>query len=410
MVVGLEVHVQLKTATKIFCRCSTDFGAPPNANTCPVCLALPGALPVLNEHAVELAIRAALALGCEVQHDVDLRAQELLLSRPAEGIPDLAIRQAARDEGPRARSAIERTARRSRIGITRVHMEEDAGKSVHDRFPGATAIDLNRAGVPLVEIVSEPDIRGAAEAGRVPRGAQADPRVRRRERRQHGGGKPSRRREHQRAPRGETKLGTKTEVKNMNSFSGVVRALEVEFARQCAVLDAGGRIEQQTMLWDANARRGAPGAIEGRKPRLSLLPRARSSAARRSARAHRAHRATRCPSCRTRAARAIAASTPRSPTTTSTCSPRAPRVGDYFEQRRAAERRSEDGRELDDGRGARRAEGNGAVDRRISRCGRRTSPRCSRMVRDGRRQPQRREADLRVDGEDRRSAGDDRRA
>ena len=164
MVVGLEVHVQLRTRTKAFCACSTDFGAPPNVNTCPVCLALPGALPVLNRHAVELATRAALALGCTV-HETSIFARKNYF------YPDLPkgyqISQFDRPLATEGRLAIGCTDEGADItvGITRVHMEEDAGKSVHDRFAGVSAIDLNRAGVPLVEIVSEPDMRSAAEAG-----------------------------------------------------------------------------------------------------------------------------------------------------------------------------------------------------------------------------------------------------
>ncbi len=252
MVVGLEVHVQLKTATKIFCRCSTDFGAAPNSNTCPVCLALPGALPVLNEHALDLAIQAALALGCRVQ-------STSIFARKNYFYPDLPKGyQISQFDKPLAIDGCLQIGIRSdgspiNIRITRVHMEEDAGKSIHDRFAAATAVDLNRAGVPLIEIVSEPDMRGSIEADAYLRklkqileyadvsdvsmekgSLRVDANISAR-------------------PLGATKLGTKTEVKNMNSFSGVVRALEVEFARQCAVLDRGGRIEQQTMLWDANA-------------------------------------------------------------------------------------------------------------------------------------------------------------
>src|SRR3982751_291427 len=164
MVIGLEVHVHLKTATKIFCGCSTDFGAPPNANTCPVCLALPGALPVLNNQAVELGIRAATALGCEIQ-------STSIFARKNYFYPDLPKGyQISQFDKPLALGGcIEIGARAGgdpiRIGVTRVHMEEDAGKSVHDRFAGVSAIDLNRSGVPLIEIVSEPDIRSAAAAG-----------------------------------------------------------------------------------------------------------------------------------------------------------------------------------------------------------------------------------------------------
>jgi len=249
MVVGLEVHVQLKTRTKAFCGCSADFGAPPNVNTCPVCLALPGALPVLNEHAVELATRAALGLGCKV-NPVSVFARKNYF------YPDLPKGyQISQFDQPLATGGsvvIGKTEKGSdiQIGITRLHMEEDAGKSIHDRYPGATAIDLNRAGVPLIEIVSEPDIRSAAGAGAYLRtvkqilqyldvsdvsmeegSLRVDANISVR-------------------PPGQGKLGTKTEVKNMNSFSAVEKALESEFERQCALLDAGGKVQQQTLLWD----------------------------------------------------------------------------------------------------------------------------------------------------------------
>jgi aspartyl-tRNA(Asn)/glutamyl-tRNA(Gln) amidotransferase subunit B len=252
MVVGLEVHVQLKTRTKAFCACSTDFGAPPNTNVCPVCLALPGALPVLNKRAVELATRAALALGCTIR-------PVSVFARKNYFYPDLpkGYQISQYDEPLASGGQLEIGAYASGapivVGITRVHVEEDAGKSIHDRYPGLTAIDLNRAGVPLIEVVSEPDLRSARAAGAYLRvlkqileytgvsdvsmeegSLRVDANVSAR-------------------PRGEAKLGTKTEVKNMNSFSGVERALEVEFARQCAVLDAGGEVPQQTMLWDANS-------------------------------------------------------------------------------------------------------------------------------------------------------------
>lgn len=251
MVVGLEVHVHLDTATKIFCKCSTNFGAPPNANTCPVCLALPGALPVLNARAVDLAIRAALALGCSVQ-------TTSIFARKNYFYPDLPKGyQISQFDKPLALGGHVEIGVRAdgapiAIGVTRVHMEEDAGKSIHDRFPGASAVDLNRAGVPLVEIVSEPDMRSAAEADAYLRALKqileyADVSdVNMEEGSLRVDANVSARRS------GETNLGTKTEVKNMNSFSNVVRALEVEFARQCAILDAGGHVEQQTMLWDAN--------------------------------------------------------------------------------------------------------------------------------------------------------------
>jgi len=245
MVVGLEVHVQLKTRTKAFCSSPTTFGAEPNVNTCPICLALPGALPVLNAHAVELAVRAALALGCTV-HNTSIFARKNYF------YPDLPKGyQLSQYDRPLATGC-----RLAGGGITRVHMEEDAGKSIHDRYTGLTAIDLNRAGVPLIEIVSEPDIRSAQEARRylltlkqvleyvdvsdvdMEKGSlRVDANV-------------SARRQ------GETKFGTKTEVKNMNTFSGVEKALEAEFARQVALLETGGRVVQQTMLWD-----GAKGEV-----------------------------------------------------------------------------------------------------------------------------------------------------
>jgi len=253
MVVGLEVHVQLKTRTKAFCRCSTSFGDAPNTNVCPVCLALPGALPVLNAEAVELAVRAAVGLGCTV-HETSIFARKNYF------YPDLPkgyqISQFDRPLATGGRLEFPVADRSTTVGITRVHMEEDAGKSLHDRFPGATAIDLNRAGVPLIEIVSEPDMRSPAEAGAYLRALKqileyariSD--VSMEEGSLRVDANVSARR------RGETRLGQKTEVKNMNSFSGVERALEVEFARQCELLERGGSVEQQTMLWD-----GATGQV-----------------------------------------------------------------------------------------------------------------------------------------------------
>jgi aspartyl-tRNA(Asn)/glutamyl-tRNA(Gln) amidotransferase subunit B len=257
MVVGLEVHVQLKTATKIFCRCSTDFGAPPNANTCPVCLGLPGALPVLNEHAVDLAMRAALALGCKVN-------ATSVFARKNYFYPDLPKGyQISQFDQPLAVDGCVQIGARAdgspiMIGVTRLHMEEDAGKSVHDRFPGATAVDLNRAGVPLAEIVSEPEMRGSTEAVAYLHAVRqtleyvAVSDVSMEEGSLRVDANISTR------PRGEPKLGTKTEIKNLNSFSGVRRALDAEFVRQCAILDAGGRVEQQTILWDERANEVRP--------------------------------------------------------------------------------------------------------------------------------------------------------
>ena len=255
MVVGLEVHVQLRTRTKAFCNCSTEFGAPPNANTCPVCLALPGALPVLNVHAVELATRAALALDCEVNlvsvfarknyfyPDLPKGYQISQFDKPLAEHGHLTI-------GHRADGAL------IRVGIERVHMEEDAGKSLHDRYASATAIDLNRAGVPLIEIVSGPDMRSAEAAGGYLRALKQIL--------QYCGisdcdmEKGSLRVDANVSARrmGEVKLGTKTEVKNLNSFSNVEKALALEFARQVELLESGGTVQQQTMLFD-----GAKGEV-----------------------------------------------------------------------------------------------------------------------------------------------------
>ena len=253
MVVGLEVHVQLKTATKAFCACSAEFGAAPNSNTCPVCLGLPGALPVLNDQAVELAVCAALAIECTVH-------ERSIFARKNYFYPDLPkgyqISQFDRPLATAGHLDIVVDGAPMRVGITRLHMEEDAGKSIHDRYQSATAIDLNRASVPLVEIVSEPDLRSSAQAGAYLRALKqvleyaavsdcsmelgslrVDANVSAR-------------------PAGSTELRTRTEVKNVNSFSNVERALELEFARHVATYEAGGTIHQQTMLFD-----GATGEV-----------------------------------------------------------------------------------------------------------------------------------------------------
>ena len=247
-VIGLEVHVQLQTRSKMFCGCSTRFGAPPNTQVCPVCLGLPGALPTPNGEAIRLATRAALALGCTVH-------QTSVFARKNYFYPDLPkgyqISQFDQPLATGGQLLIESPERgRIRIGVTRLHVEEDAGKSLHDRFPGRTAVDLNRSGTPLAEIVSEPDLRSPGEAraylttlkqillycavsdGNMEEGSlrvDANVSIRR----------PG-------AP-----LGTKTEVKNMNSFANVERALTVERDRQVALLEAGGRVEQLTLLFNA---------------------------------------------------------------------------------------------------------------------------------------------------------------
>ncbi|HYC31695.1 MAG TPA: Asp-tRNA(Asn)/Glu-tRNA(Gln) amidotransferase subunit GatB [Gemmatimonadales bacterium] len=255
-VVGLEVHVQLRTRTKMFCACRTTFGDPPNTNVCPVCLGLPGALPVPNAEAVRLAARAALALGCAV-HGTSIFARKNYF------YPDLPkgyqISQFDRPLATGGRIGFESPERgRVEVGITRLHVEEDAGKLIHDRFPGKTAVDLNRAGTPLAEIVSEPDIRspiearaylttlrqilvyaGVSECSMEQGSLRVDANL------------------SVRRP-GDGRLGTKTEVKNMNSFANVERALEAERARQVALLEGGGRVEQVTLLFNAGTGQVKP--------------------------------------------------------------------------------------------------------------------------------------------------------
>ena len=250
-VIGLEIHAQLQTATKIFCGCSTAFGAPPNAHTCPVCAGLPGALPVLNRRAVDLAVTAALALGCEVQ-------ERSVFARKNYFYPDLPKGyQISQYELPLALGGglqMPPSVGGRFVKLTRIHMEEDAGKSLHEGFADSdrkTYLDFNRSGTPLVEIVSEPDMRSAAEAalffetlrqilvwlgvndGNMDEGSlrcDANVSVRR---------------------QGDPKLGTKAEVKNVNSFRYLEKAIEYEIGRQIDVLDHGGRVVQETRLFDA---------------------------------------------------------------------------------------------------------------------------------------------------------------
>ena len=246
-VIGLEVHVQLKTDSKIFCGCRTTYGAPPNTQVCPICLGHPGTLPVLNEGAVELAVAAALALGCDVH-------ERSIFARKQYFYPDLPkgyqISQFDRPLATGGELAITLDGGgKKTIGITRVHMEEDAGKSTH--APAGTRVDFNRCGIPLIEIVSEPDLASPREAYlyltalkqtleylevsdcNMEEGSlrcDANVSIRR---------------------RGETALGTKTEVKNVNSFRYVEDALEFEAERQARLLDAGEPVVHETWLWDS---------------------------------------------------------------------------------------------------------------------------------------------------------------
>jgi aspartyl-tRNA(Asn)/glutamyl-tRNA(Gln) amidotransferase subunit B len=248
-VIGLEVHVQLGTRTKMFCACAATFGEMPNTNVCPVCLGLPGALPVPNAEAVRLGVRAALALECTV-HPVSVFARKNYF------YPDLPkgyqISQYDRPLATGGRLRVDSPDRGPiTVGITRLHLEEDAGKSLHDRFPGLTAVDLNRAGVPLTEIVSEPDLRSPREA-RAYLGALKQLLV------YTGVSDCSMEKGHLRVDAnisvrrpGADRFGTKTEVKNLNSFANVERALDAERRRQIAVLESGGVVEQLTMLFNA---------------------------------------------------------------------------------------------------------------------------------------------------------------
>jgi aspartyl-tRNA(Asn)/glutamyl-tRNA(Gln) amidotransferase subunit B len=264
-VIGLEVHAQLLTKSKLFCGCSTQFGAPPNANTCPVCLGLPGALPVVNRDAVTMAIKAAMALGCHINPvsifarknyfypDLPKGYQISQFDRPLGEHGRVIVFSGERTDQGKIVNRIEKT-----FGITRLHMEDDAGKSIHEGLPETSSksyVNLNRTGVPLVEIVSDPDFRSSQEAydylihlrktllylevcdGNMEEGSlRCDANVSVR-------------------PVGQEKLGTKVEIKNLNSFRFLQRALDYEIERQIRVLTEGGTITQETRLWDESEER-----------------------------------------------------------------------------------------------------------------------------------------------------------
>ena len=246
-VIGLEVHAQLLTNTKIFCGCSTRFGEEPNNNTCPICLGMPGVLPVLNKKVVEYAIKMAIATHCRVNKTSTWARKNYFYPDLPKGYQ---ITQFAHPIAEAGYVDIEIDGTKKRIGITRIHMEEDAGKSIHDDLSPFSYVDLNRAGVPLIEIVSEPDMRNTDEAvhylrrvheilvyleicdGNMEEGSfRCDANISLR-------------------PKGEKEFGIRAELKNMNSFHNVQHALEYEIQRQRAILEGGGRVVQETRLWD----------------------------------------------------------------------------------------------------------------------------------------------------------------
>ncbi|MDO3681664.1 Asp-tRNA(Asn)/Glu-tRNA(Gln) amidotransferase subunit GatB [Paenibacillus ehimensis] len=246
-VIGLEVHVELHTNSKIFCGCSTAFGAPPNTHTCPVCLGHPGVLPVLNKQAVEYAMKAAMALNCQI-------ATESKFDRKNYFYPDspkaYQISQYDKPIGEHGWIEIEVNGETKRIGITRVHLEEDAGKLTHVDGGYASLVDFNRVGTPLIEIVSEPDLRSPEEARAYLEKLKAIMQycdvsdVKMEEGSLRCDANISLR------PYGQKEFGTKAELKNMNSFRGVQRGLEYEEWRQADVLDSGGKVVQETRRWD----------------------------------------------------------------------------------------------------------------------------------------------------------------
>ena len=247
-VIGLEVHAELSTKTKIFCSCSAEFGGAPNTHTCPICMAMPGTLPVLNEKVVEYAVKAGLATNCEISRDSKNDRKNYFY-------PDLPKSyQISQFDKPLCMEGYveieDENGEKKKIRLERIHIEEDAGKLNHSEFGGGSLVDLNRAGVPLIEMVSRPDLRSSFEVEQYLRkiksileyievsdckmqegSLRADVNVSVRK-------------------KGEEKFGTRTEMKNMNSFRSIVRAIEYESARQMDVLDEGGKIEQTTLRWD----------------------------------------------------------------------------------------------------------------------------------------------------------------
>lgn len=251
-VIGLEVHAQLKTRSKIFCSCSTEFGKAPNENTCPVCLGMPGVLPVLNRKVVEFAMKACLATHCEIQPMNQFARKNYFYPDLPKGYQ---VSQFDRPIGLSGHLTIQTADGPKRIGLTRIHMEEDAGKSIHGENlgdPDKSYVDYNRTGVPLIEIVSEPELRSAEDAREylvalksvlqyadvsdcnMEEGSfRCDANVSLR-------------------PAGQKEFGTRVELKNINSFKFVQKAIEHEVERQTKILDQGDQVVQETRLYDAN--------------------------------------------------------------------------------------------------------------------------------------------------------------
>jgi len=259
-IIGLEVHAQLKTASKIFCGCSTEFGAPPNTHTCPVCLGMPGVLPVLNKKVVEYTLRMALATHCRINTYSRFARKNYFYPDLPKGYQISQYELPIAEEGHVDISIDGRT---KRIGLTRIHMEEDAGKLIHDPNRPVSFVDLNRTGVPLMEIVSEPDIGSPEEAGaylRILRSIvrwidigdgnmeegsfRCDANISLR-------------------PMGQTNLSTRAEIKNLNSFKHVEKALRYEIARQSEILVEGGEVVQETRLWDPD--KGVTNSMRGKE-------------------------------------------------------------------------------------------------------------------------------------------------
>ena len=254
-VIGLEVHAQLKTNTKLFCSCSTKFGMPPNTNVCPICLGHPGVLPVTNKKVIEFAVLLGLATNCSINRKSSFARKNYFYPDLPKGYQISQLEKPICEFGHL--NVLPKDGKEVKIGITRIHMEEDAGKSIHDQG-FSTLVDVNRCGVPLLEIVSEPDIRTAEEAvlyltklrqivtylnicdGNMEEGSlRCDANVSVR-------------------LKGTKELGTKTEIKNMNSFKNVEKAINFEIERQIEIIEDGGRIIQQTLLWNADKNFAAP--------------------------------------------------------------------------------------------------------------------------------------------------------